>query len=101
MINCFIVYFLGIHVNKTTHRDYSTTYSDFIVERPKRFNEGLPFYQEEAQLTIKNILKQYNAPEYLPEVSQMVSEALVLCAEHNLKISNKKPKDKKLLFSRN
>ena len=71
-----------------SQEDYSKTYSDFVVKKPKWNISGLPHYQEQVESTVKRILEEFNQPDFLPEASEMVSRALVLAAEQNFRTSN-------------
>ena len=70
---------------KTT--DFSQSYTDFTIKRPRWDSEGLPLYQAETEYLIKKILEDFNKPEFLPEVSEKVSRALVFSADQNFKTS--------------
>ena len=71
--------------NNIIETDYSHTYQTFIVQKPKWDGAGIPGYQSETSKVLKNLLIEFNGPEYLPLLSDLFSKMLVISAENNFR----------------
>ena len=73
--------------------DYSSTYTPFIVSKPKWDDEGKPGYQKQSAEVLKDMIKQFNQPELIPIMSELFSKMLVISADNNFEHKKTKHKD--------
>ena len=78
--------------------DYSCSYSDFIVKKPKWNRAGMEGYQKDTEILLQNLSEKYDEVEYIPALCEMFSKALVLSAEKNFEITNPTFNKKKSQF---
>ena len=82
---------------KSIHKsdvDFSSSYSSFLVKKPKWSESGLPGYQAQTAHVLTEMFDRFNLPEHIPLLSEMSSKMLVLSAELNFETSS--PKTTKL-----
>ena len=77
--------------------DYSNTYEDFRVNKPKWNTVGLDDYQTEVNKMFIDIFTKYDDPIFNPVLSELVSKALVTSAELNFNTSKPNHSKKKIL----
>ena len=74
--------------------DFSSTYTPFLVKKPKWSEDGLIKYQSETAQVLKEMFSRFNMVEHIPLLSEMCSKMLVISAKNNFETSN--PKNLKL-----
>ena len=86
---------------KIIETDYSHTYEPFIVQKPRWDKAGIPGYQSETAKVLKNLLIEFNEPEYIPLLSELFSKMLVISAKNNFETHHPKMKSSgsKIFFS--
>ena len=82
------------HLEASTS-DYSSTYSDFIVKKPKWNQDGLEGYQKDSLMFLQRLTNKYNTVENIPILCELFSKALVLSGENNFETTNPTYKSKK------
>jgi hypothetical protein len=80
---------------EVSSKDYSSSYSEFIVKKPKWEEEGKEGYQIETARILQGLFDNYDKVEDIPTLCAMFSKALVISAENNFETSNPKQKMKK------
>ena len=75
---------------KNSTQDFSSTYSDFVVKKPKWCESGLAGYQAQTTEVLKEMFERFNLTEHIPILTEMSSKMLVLSAEQNFETSNPK-----------
>ena len=80
--------------NHENEPNYTNTYTDFCVKKPKWNESGMSGYQFQSAQVISDIMDRFNQPEHIPALSEMCSKMLVLCAENYFEVT--KPKNVKL-----
>ena len=79
-------------------KDYSTSYTPFIVKKPKWNDLGKYDYQNQTSEILQKLSNNYSGVEFIPILCEMFSRALVISAEKHFETSNPKVKqDKKKL----
>ena len=63
--------------------DYTSTYTPFVVAKPKWNESGLAGYQKQSAEVLQNLVNQFNQPEYIPMLTELFSKMLVISAEKN------------------
>lgn len=86
--------------------DYSGSYSDFIVKKPRWDTLDVQQYQYETATLLQDVCYQYEDEEqtFIPEMSEMFSKILVKSAQNNSKVSpplNKNRSHQDTIFSKN
>ena len=84
----------SLHLEASTS-DYSSTYSDFIVKKPKWNQDGLEGYQKDSLMFLQRLTNKYNTVENIPILCELFSKALVLSGENNFETTNPTYKSKK------
>ena len=82
----------------TIGQDFSSTYTDFLVKKPKWSESGLAGYQAQTAQVLQEMFSRFNMVEHIPTLTEMCSKMLVISAEQNFETSNPKkgqPKQKK------
>ena len=72
--------------------NYSHTYETFVVKKPKWDQSGIVGYQNQTALVLKDLLSEFDEPEYIPLLSELFSKMLVISAENNFETSSPKIK---------
>ena len=80
-------------VNNTTEQDHSSSYTPFVVKKPKWNESGREGYQHQTARVLQELSDKFNSTEFLPTLCEMFSKALVISAEKNFVTS--KPNIKK------
>ena len=81
-------------VNKVAAKnepDYSTTYKEFRVKKPKWNISGAESYQKQTARILTELLDRFKKLENIPVLTEMFSRMLVLSAEQNFETSNPTP----------
>ena len=82
---------LPISKEESTAQDFSSTYTPFIVKKPKWNVSGLEGYQIQTERILMELTDSYDKLEFVSLLSEMFANALVLSAENNFeKIFQKK-----------
>ena len=68
---------------ENTEADYTNTYEEFMVKKPKWDEVGIFDYQEQTFNVISQLFSNYKGPEFIPALTEMISKTLVLSAEMN------------------
>ena len=63
--------------------DYSETYTEFRVKKPKWNLSGMDDYKAQSSKVISELMDRFNEPSHIPALTEMCSNMLVLCAEQN------------------
>ena len=79
--------------------DFSSTYEDFTVKKPKWDDSGIPSYQNQTFNILSQLFDVYKGPEFIPALSEMCSKTLVLSAEMNFEYSKPNQHKNKKSFS--
>ena len=74
---------LPISKEESTTLDFSSTYTPFIVKKPKWNVSGLEGYQIQTERILLELTDSYDKLEFIPVLSEMFAKALVLSAENN------------------
>ena len=80
--------------------DYSDTYEDFSVKKPKWDLSNLEYYQIQTNIVLNEIFETYDDPEFIPALCEIVSKAFVLSGEINFDTINHNSDKKKAEFPR-
>ena len=67
--------------------DYSSTYTQFAVAKPRWSEAGLLAYQKQSSEILQSLVNKFNQPEYIPLLSELFSKMLVISAENNFDTS--------------
>ena len=90
-------------VEKTNEEiDFPSTYTPFLVSKPKWNDDGLHGYQEQSAEVLKSLLDQFQEPDHIPILCELFSKMLVISAEKNFETispRNNISKKKKPYFS--
>ena len=70
--------------------DYSETYTEFVVKKPKWEDSSKEEYKIETAKELKNLIDNYNDDEFIPTLCEMFSRTMVISAEKNIKITEHK-----------
>ena len=76
--------------NSKPAQDFSSSYSQFLVKKPKWCEAGLAGYQAQTKQVIQGMFDRFNMTEHIPLLSEMCSKMLVISAEQNFESSNPK-----------
>ena len=68
--------------------DYSETYTEFVVKKPKWEDSSKEEYKIETAKELKNLIENYNDDEFIPTLCEMFSRTMVISAEKTLKLQN-------------
>ena len=85
----------------SVEEDYSSSYTPFLVKKPRWNESGMDAYQGETARIFHGMCENYDQVELIPTLCEMFSRALVISAERNFETSNpcqKKRKNVKLPF---
>ena len=82
-------------VEDVSSEDFSSSYSDFVVRKPKWNGTGIEGYQTQSAKILQELSESYNKLEHIPSLCEMISKALVISAEKNFDTTNPKPKQNK------
>ena len=63
--------------------DYSSSYTPFLLAKPKWDDRGMHGYQTKCATMLENLINHYKLPQYIPLLSELFSKPLVLSAERN------------------
>ena len=74
--------------------DYSETYTEFLVKKPKWNLSGMDDYQAQSSKVISELMDRFNEPSHIPALTEMCSNMLVLCAEQNFETTQPKKSSK-------
>ena len=75
--------------------DYSSSYTPFLVKKPKWNESGLEGYQNQSARILGGLCAKYEKVEYLPTLCEMFSRALVISAEKHFETTKPSQKKKK------
>ena len=75
--------------------DYSETYENFSVRKPKWDMTNLQDYQKQTFSVLHEIVENYDEPEFIPALCEMISKTFVLSAELNFDTTNPNHSKKK------
>ena len=64
--------------------DYSESYTDFIVKKPKWHHSNTEEYEAQTTRILKELSETYNDKAFIPTLCEMFSRALVISAENNI-----------------
>ena len=81
--------------------DYSSSYTPFVVPKPKWNESGLAGYQKQSADVLQNLANQFKSVDDIPILSELFSKMLVISAEKNFETvtpAQKKGKKTKTLF---
>ena len=81
--------------NDLVETDYSETYTEFIVKKPKWNVSGMDDYQSQSSKVISDLMNNFSEPSHIPALAEMCSKMLVLCAEKNFETTQTKKCSKK------
>ena len=83
--------------SKQAEVDYSETYTEFHVKKPKWDKDNVENYQEQTARILSELVDKFDQPEEIPILTEMFSRTLVLSAEQNFETTNpnktRKPKN--------
>ena len=82
---------------KVFSKDFSSTYTDFIVKKPKWQNSANNEYQIQTERVLNGLFENFKEAEHIPALCEMFSKTLVISAQKNFETSNPKylPKKRK------
>ena len=63
--------------------DYSSTYTPFVVNKPKWNESGIQGYQEQSFTVLHQLFNQFDQLEHTPVLCELLPKMLVICAEKN------------------
>ena len=86
---------IPVNISSKSHEDFSPSYSEFLVKKPKWSESGLAGYQVQTSQIIQEMFDRFDMVEHIPLLSEMCSKMLVLSAEQNFETSNPKKGHKK------
>ena len=86
---------LPVVKKQNKEEDYSSTYSPFIVPKPKWNQSGIVQYQKQTAEKLRDLTTQFNQPEFIPVLCELFSKMLVISAEQSFEISRPKPNTSK------
>ena len=75
--------------NDSIKSDYTNTYKQFVVNKPKWLPTDIELYQQTVNKALLDIFERFEKPEFVPALTEMCSNALVISAE--LTLDTKKP----------
>ena len=75
--------------------DFSSSYTPFVVKKPKWNSEQKPDYEQKAYNDLKELSENYSDTEFIPELCEMFSKALVISAEKVFETTEPNFKEKK------
>ena len=67
--------------------DYTSTYTTFMVPKPKWNRSGIVNYQNQTSEKLKSLAAEFNQPEFIPLFCELYSKMLVISAEQNFETS--------------
>ena len=76
-------------------KDFSSTYTPFLVKKPKWCEAGMAEYQAQTFQVLQNLFNRFDQVEHIPALTEMCSKMLVLSAEQNFETTNPSNEDKK------
>ena len=83
--------------SKQAEVDYSETYTEFRVKKPKWDKDNVENYQEQTARILSELVDKFDQPEEIPILTEMFARTLVLSAEQNFETTNpnkpRKPKN--------
>ena len=88
---------LPIPTEETPAKDYSSSYTPFIVKKPKWNQSGMEGYQAQTERILQELTDSYDKLEFIPTLCEMFAKALVISAENNFETVTPKEKKKKNL----
>ena len=82
--------------------DYSDSYTEFTVRKPKWNETGIAGYQTQTARIMSELLENFTDAAHIPALTEMCSKTLVLSAQDNFEVSkpSSKPKNDLPRFSR-
>ena len=86
---------LIITTEDNNEEDFSSSYTPFVVKKPKWNSEQKPDYEQKAYNDLKELSENYSDTEFIPELCEMFSKALVISAEKVFETSEPNFKEKK------
>ena len=86
---------LPTYEENVSSRDFSSSYSEFLVKKPKWNESCKDGYQIQSARILQELYANYNDIEHIPALCEMFSKALVISAEKNFEttIPNQKNTD--------
>ena len=86
---------LPVEKTQKKEKDFTSTYTPFIVPKPKWNESGLIQYQKETAKKLKDLSVEFNQPEFIPVLCELFSKILVISAERNFETTKPKPNTSK------
>ena len=80
---------------EASSKDFSSSYSDFVVKKPKWDSSGMDGYQIQTERILKGLKQNYNEVENIPILCELFSKSLVLSAQENFETTNPNYESKK------
>ena len=74
---------IPLNSQETSEKDYSETYQQFIVHKPKWEESGLENYQEQTFNVLSDLCRTFQGPEFIPALSEFFSKMLVISEKQN------------------
>ena len=83
-------------------KDESSSYTQFVVEKPKWNESGKEGYETETARVLQGLIEKYNEIEHIPVLCEMFAKTLVMSIENNFETTTPKLQPKKTFsyFSR-
>ena len=72
-----------ISFDRNIEPDYSSSYTSFLVPKPKWDDSGIEGYQNQSSQMLENLSNQFNAIEEIPILTELFSKVLVISAKNN------------------
>ena len=76
--------------------DYSASYTEFNVKKPKWNEAGIAGYQAQTASIISDIMEKFTLAAHIPALTEMCSTALVLSAQLHFDVTNPQKKSTKI-----
>ena len=86
---------LPITSENTQENDFSSSYKPFIVKKPNWNPDKKPDYEQKTRDALEELSNNYTEAEFIPELCEMFSKALVISAEKVYETSNPNFKSRK------
>ena len=72
---------LPISSEAESEPDYSSSYTPFVVSKPKWNESGLAGYQKQSADVLQNLANQFKSVDDIPILSELFSKMLVISGE--------------------
>ena len=74
-----------------SEEDFTNTYEEFVVKKPKWDKSGISNYQEQTFNVLSQLFANFKGPQFIPALTEMISKTLVLSAEMNFEHTKPNP----------